>query len=353
MRIILARYSPGEVAGLFILAFLLVIPILISHPFSAQAQPPNCGDGAIDVGEECDDNNMSPGDGCSDFCTIEEGYFCNNNMPPSVCSLGCEITVEKVGNPAYGTDVDMLRLTLSFLPPVFDTFELNDPNSPEEVFKVPALSGTFIAEIPPNGWQLDNIDCGPKDILDIPDMADPIPGEFEDEFQDVNLGNLVFAVCLISGSATCTYTNTPIAGQACNINVEVESLNGGDTTFPFNMSAGSLNDDFELNVDQTMSFDDMPFSTQYTITETVPEDWILQKIVCDGDADFNQDRNIDSVEITCNSTGDVNCVFSNRRIPQPPPPAPIPTLSEWGLIAMAGALGLIGYMVIRRRKASA
>jgi len=32
---------------------------------------------------------------------------------------------------------------------------------------------------------------------------------------------------------------------------------------------------------------------------------------------------------------------------------PIPTLSEWGLIAMAGILGIVGFMVIRRRKATA
>jgi len=32
-------------------------------------------------------------------------------------------------------------------------------------------------------------------------------------------------------------------------------------------------------------------------------------------------------------------------------PAPIPTLSEWGLIAMAGVLGIVGFVVIRRRKA--
>jgi len=30
--------------------------------------------------------------------------------------------------------------------------------------------------------------------------------------------------------------------------------------------------------------------------------------------------------------------------------SPIPTLSEWGLIAMAGVLGIIGFIVIRRRK---
>jgi len=34
-------------------------------------------------------------------------------------------------------------------------------------------------------------------------------------------------------------------------------------------------------------------------------------------------------------------------------PEPIPTLSEWGLIAMAGILGIVGFMVMRRRKVTA
>jgi len=33
--------------------------------------------------------------------------------------------------------------------------------------------------------------------------------------------------------------------------------------------------------------------------------------------------------------------------------ASIPTLSEWGLIAMAGILGIVGFMVLRRRKVTA
>jgi len=31
----------------------------------------------------------------------------------------------------------------------------------------------------------------------------------------------------------------------------------------------------------------------------------------------------------------------------------VPTLSEWGLVAMAGILGIVGYLVIRRRKSIA
>jgi len=35
--------------------------------------------------------------------------------------------------------------------------------------------------------------------------------------------------------------------------------------------------------------------------------------------------------------------------PGPFPPRNVPTLSEWGLIAMAGILGIVGFMVMRRR----
>jgi hypothetical protein len=37
---------------------------------------------------------------------------------------------------------------------------------------------------------------------------------------------------------------------------------------------------------------------------------------------------------------------------EPPPPstAQVPTLSEWGMIAMVGILGIVGFMVIRRKK---
>ncbi len=41
----------------------------------------------------------------------------------------------------------------------------------------------------------------------------------------------------------------------------------------------------------------------------------------------------------CNEAG--QCIVG-------PPPTDVPTLSEWGLIAMAGILGIVGFMVIRR-----
>ncbi len=37
-----------------------------------------CGDSEPDAGEECDDGNTTPGDGCSATCTIEPGFLCTD-----------------------------------------------------------------------------------------------------------------------------------------------------------------------------------------------------------------------------------------------------------------------------------
>jgi cysteine-rich repeat protein len=44
-----------------------------------------CGDGKVEVYEECDDGNLKDGDGCSSICTIEKDYSCCKE--PSVCTL--------------------------------------------------------------------------------------------------------------------------------------------------------------------------------------------------------------------------------------------------------------------------
>ncbi|MFC1787861.1 LamG-like jellyroll fold domain-containing protein [Patescibacteria group bacterium] len=42
-----------------------------------------CGNGIVDVGEDCDDSGTADEDGCSAFCLYETGYRCNSE--PSVC----------------------------------------------------------------------------------------------------------------------------------------------------------------------------------------------------------------------------------------------------------------------------
>jgi len=45
-----------------------------------------CGNGLITSGENCDDGNTSPNDGCSS-CSIDIGYSCSSN--PSICTPIC------------------------------------------------------------------------------------------------------------------------------------------------------------------------------------------------------------------------------------------------------------------------
>src|SRR5450432_2736050 len=45
-----------------------------------------CGDGALQTGEECDDGNAIPGDGCSGICTLEAGFTCPTVGQPCIFS---------------------------------------------------------------------------------------------------------------------------------------------------------------------------------------------------------------------------------------------------------------------------
>ena len=48
------------------------------------------------VGEECDDHNLTVGDGCNGICDVEPGYVCAGQ--PSVCT---PFTVT-ITSPAHG-----------------------------------------------------------------------------------------------------------------------------------------------------------------------------------------------------------------------------------------------------------
>jgi len=45
-----------------------------------QACATACGNGAIETGEDCDDGNSNPGDGCSPTCTLESGFSCSAQL---------------------------------------------------------------------------------------------------------------------------------------------------------------------------------------------------------------------------------------------------------------------------------
>lgn len=50
--------------------------------------PPMCGNGVVEGTEMCDDGDLDNGDGCSDQCMVETGFYCFGNGGPTTCRAG-------------------------------------------------------------------------------------------------------------------------------------------------------------------------------------------------------------------------------------------------------------------------
>ena len=335
--------------------YLIAIFVLVlSVGFSVQSQAGIvvnvCGDGIPGgVLEECDDGNLDDGDGCSMQCEVEPGASCN--LEGTMCGFGCELTVVKSSDPAFNTPFDFRRITIPLFGNIVDqNFTLIDSDSPDTTFSIPFLSLTFLAELgPPPGWQLDNIQCGPPNIVGDGGF---MPGDLPEELEGLDFGNIVLALCLLDGEATCTFNNSAIEEERCNIEVTEEVVGFfGNTEFPFNLTAGDpenppLDESFDLMRNESEEVPDLPLSSLYTLVQDTPEDFNLDSIQCEGDADFNFILLEEGgVQLTCNSVGNVNCTFVNSPIII----RNVPTLSEWGLIATAVFLGIAGILFYRRR----
>lgn len=51
--------------------------------------PPICGNGLLEGTEMCDDGDLDPGDGCSDQCMVEAGFYCFGGAPTKCRAGNC------------------------------------------------------------------------------------------------------------------------------------------------------------------------------------------------------------------------------------------------------------------------
>ena len=175
--------------------------------------------------------------------------------------------------------------------------------------------------------------------------------------------SLFLTTLLIIGFFFVALTESVKAGVMplpCTLEIEKVAIPADNTPFDF-VATGDINSETTLSDPGNPTFNGgLGIGDTVTVTEELPPGWELQSIECIegqtncGSGEFepclsitiNEESN--SITATCVDDDTGSCTFTNRLIEVEP--NQVPTLSEWGLIAMAGLLGIIGFIVIRRRQ---
>jgi hypothetical protein len=175
--------------------------------------------------------------------------------------------------------------------------------------------------------------------------------------------SLFFATLIIIGFSITALSENANAGinpmlPACSVLIEKVEIPDTGRDFDFQLT-GSVDDNFSLTngASEVLKYGE---NGNGVLIENIPEGYTLDIECtegaenCSNNGGFETCLSITPIEdgngvtIACddsatNDTG--SCTFTNTLIP-----SQVPTLSEWGLIAMVGLLGIIGFIVIRKRQ---
>ena len=155
-------------------------------------------------------------------------------------------------------------------------------------------------------------------------------------------------VFILTGFTMLVWFGEVAFGQGmCGINIAKVAAEGGDTEFPIETTV----DNGEPNISNLIVGVGIigDFSSSFTATELPLDGWALADIKCEGNGATSFDITDNGFTATCDGGGNIECTFTNVSAV-----SNIPTLSEWGMIAAAAGLGLVGiYFIIRRKRAVA
>jgi len=250
----------------------------------------------------------------------------------------CLLTIEKVATPA--NNVPFLFSVTGDITSEFTLMVPGNTTTDIGLFDGPGMSMITITEEPPAGWELESIEC----TLSPPGCDDGGPVPCLNVTID-EATNSITAECLDGDEGgSCTFFNS----KDCSIEIVKVADPADDTPFEFEILPSGQN--FTLMDPSQQSFTFFLNGNETVrVTELPTEGLLLTDINCTTEDEENALILLDqrAVRITCELPGSsFACTFVNRT-------TKIPTLSEWGLIAMAGLLGIVGFMVLRRRKVTA
>lgn len=137
--------------------------------------------------------------------------------------------------------------------------------------------------------------------------------------------------------------------QGCSIGITKVAIPPLDLSFNF-FTESSVDPDNEFSLPAGTSTNEFLVVGESVVVSEIPlEGWELIDVECeDGGPGLNvfvDDEN--RVVADCLSQGFAACTFTNRALSN------IPTLSEWGMIAAAAGLVMVGvFFAVRRRRAA-
>ena len=116
--------------------------------------------------------------------------------------------------------------------------------------------------------------------------------------------------------------------------------------FPFVEIRGNSRYEFTLAANSRCTGAGLETGESNVIIEEPLEGWRLVDIECDSAPGVSTEIFQNGVTVRCLSEGFITCTFVNATNV-----SNIPTLSEWGMIAAAAGLGLVGlFFAVRRRR---
>jgi hypothetical protein len=160
---------------------------------------------------------------------------------------------------------------------------------------------------------------------------------------------LLFSVFSFVLAFTCLNDNA--SAQTCEIVICKTADGAGDLLFPFTVDEGGMISEFNLIDGGLCELEEFTGSADLDIVESLVPGWVLGDVQCDESGLTITDID-NGINVVCDgpNTGVGTCNFINIRGVTP---TNIPTLSEWGMIAAAAGLGLVGvFFAVKRRRAA-
>jgi exosortase sorting signal-containing protein len=159
---------------------------------------------------------------------------------------------------------------------------------------------------------------------------------------------LLFTIFSFVLAFTCLNDNA--SAQECEIIICKTAEGAGDLLFPFTVDEGGMISEFNLIDGGLCQLEFFTGSTDLDIVEGPVPGWVLGDVHCE-ESGLTITSIENGINVVCDgpNSGVGSCNFIN--VPGVAP-TNIPTLSEWGMIAAAVGLAMIGvFFAVRRRAA--